>query len=99
MDKEKTIENNLNLHTLLADELLKNHSIAALMELLEMGREIELAYNNQVISITHLNDKFLLAYKENTQYFDDTWSIVVEGKIEDDYFVNYWKKMTIKVLF
>ena len=99
MDKEKIIRNNLNLQDLLTNELLKKHSISALMQLLDMGREIELTYNNHVVSITHSNGKLLLVYKEKTQYFDNIWSVVIKGEIDEEYFVNYWNRMNIKGLF
>ncbi|MDQ0360619.1 hypothetical protein [Breznakia pachnodae] len=99
MEKDKIIENNISLHKLLTTELLQNHSIAALMQLIEMGREIELRYNDEVISITRLNDKLILADNDNSLYFDDVWSLVIKGEVGEGYFVNYWNKMSVKVLF
>ncbi|MDF9825383.1 hypothetical protein M2475_001838 [Breznakia sp. PF5-3] len=99
MNKEEIKRNNIILHEALTKELLNNHSIAALMKLIEMGREIELIYNNKSISITHLDNKILFSFEDSTERFNDIWSVIVQGRTDGDFFIDCWNEMSIKALF
>lgn len=99
MKEEKIIKNNIMLHKLLTNELMDNHSIGAFMELISMGREVEMEVNEQSISVTHLNGKVLLSYDSFTQSFDNVWEVIVKGIVDNQYFISIWDEIKIKVLF
>lgn len=81
MKKETLIENNINLHELITNELLNYHSIAAFIMLLEMGREIEFYYQEKLFSITRLDNKYILSGGKSVQNFENALNIVTRGQL------------------
>lgn len=99
MKKETLIENNINLHELITNELLNNHSIAVFIMLLEMGREIEFYYQEELFSITRLDNRYILSGGKSVQSFENALDTVTRGTIASQYIINCWFAIKIKALF
>lgn len=99
MEEKSIINNNVLLLEILEDELKHKHSLAAFMQLLEMGREFEFVYNSTIISVTHLEGKLLYSDPVKYHYYDDVWSVVIKTMVDDKYFVECWNQMELRVMF
>jgi len=74
------------------------NTIGAFIEIVSMGRETTLVYDNRQFGVIH-NNGFVELTSNEYQIFDDAWSLVVKGKICGNYFVNCWNDISIKIMY
>lgn len=89
------------LHDLIVDELIKNKSLAALIYLIDKGRELELTINSQDYFISRDKaQKYVSLWEgKNEQSFESTERLIENAIILNDSFLHYWNSVQIKALF
>lgn len=82
-------------------ELFEDHSIAALIILLNIGFELEFYYKEIPYSITKLNGNLFLSSpeKEETQSFNEMDMLVTNAIIDGQIFIEIWDEIILKDLF
>jgi len=89
-----------NLYDMIRDELWEKHSISALLFLLDGGRELNFLYKEKPYGIFRDNKKWFLSGENiNEQQFDDAWSLLNNGVIEEKYIFELWNHIEIQILF
>ena len=89
------------IHDLIVDELFSNKSIAAFIYLINMGREIEISYNDTsaFISKDGSAKQCSVWIDENEQAFDCMEELLQSALIQNQKLVDVWKQIEIKTLF
>lgn len=90
-----------NLHDIITDELLDKKSLAALIYLIDSGRELEFTINGKqyFISCSNSNKYVSLWHKENEQSFDSVYQLIENSIIENKSFISLWEAIEINELF
>lgn len=89
-----------DLYEMITDELFNNKSIAALLFLLQGGRELTFKYNNEELSITRDGEKYYLnSSKDCIQTYDSAWQLLEDGKLGENKFLHVWKEIELITLY
>ena len=91
----------MDIHDLIADDLLNKRSIAALIFLIDCGRELEFTVNGNKCFISCDNSpKYVsLLVNENEQSFDSVYELIENAAIGDESFLVAWEQAELKCLF
>lgn len=90
----------LELMDKMENELYNSHSLAALIVLINMGRELDFEYNEYSGSITHTkDDKYQLADNTRFELFDSVEELIVGGKIYGKEFLTIWNDIKLGYLY
>ena len=89
------------LYERIEKELLEQKSLAALIYLIESGRELECELDGEIYFITKSNSpKYVsLWHNEIEQSFDSIEGLLENALINGEIFLSLWNKMTIITLF
>ena len=91
----------MNLHDHIQQELLDSKSIAALIWLIEQGRELEFTYQDETcfISCDKSARYVSLWCGKNEQSFETTEHLVREAVLNGKHFLDAWADIRIDTLF
>jgi hypothetical protein len=89
-----------DLYEMIVNEL-NNKSIAALLFLLDNGRELSFEYNNTRYAITWNGEKLYLDNENHNdlQKFDDTWNFIENALLQEKTFIEVWEDIKLINLF
>ena len=89
------------LHDRIVGELIEKRSLAALIFLLDRGRELEIEVNGKEYFISCDNaEKYVSIWQgKSEQSFDSVCELIENAKIENQPFLSLWEKVRIKTLF
>ena len=89
------------LYERIENELLKQKSLAALIYLLESGRELECELGGEIYFITKSNSpKYVSLWHNNTeQSFESIEELLTKAVLGEEKFLSLWEKMHIVTLF
>lgn len=92
---------NVVLHDLIVTELLEQKSLAALIYLINSGRELEFNVNDKQYFISRDKaEKYVSIWdKINEQSFDSVAELIENAIIGDKPFLSVWKDVEIETLF
>ena len=91
----------MNLHGLIVDELFEKKSLAALIFLIDCGRELELTLNENKCFISRDGSKkyVSLYVNKNEQSFDCMSELIENATIEGMNFLLAWEQAELEYLF
>lgn len=89
------------LHDIIADELLEKKSLAALIYLIDRGREVEFELNKNTyfISCSGSNKYVSLWNNQIEQSFDSISDLIEYSTIENQLFIYLWNEAEITSIF
>ena len=89
------------LYDIIVNELYNHKTIAALLFLLDNGRELSFLYKDIEYSITWKNKLLYLDNEnhDNVQIFSNSWELVENSKIEKYKFLEVWNEIKLLTLF
>lgn len=90
-----------SIHDLIVDELFENKSIAAFIYLINIGREVEINYNDTsaFISKDGSAKQCSVWIDENEQPFECIEKLLENALIKKQKLVDVWKQIEFKTLF
>ena len=90
-----------NLHDVIVDELLEKKSLAALIYLIDSGREVEFELNKKTyfISSSGSNKYVSLWNNQIEQSFDSISDLIEYSTIENQLFIYLWNEAEITSIF
>lgn len=90
-----------DLQDLIVAELLEKKSLAALIYLLDSGRELEFkVYDKQYFISCSKAEKYVSIWdKTNEQSFDNIDELVANAVVGDKTFLSAWRDIEIKTVF
>lgn len=91
----------MDVHDMIANELLMNKSLATLIWLIDKGRELEFLIDNCKCFITKDNAKkdVSLWVNNKEQSFSSVEELIQESTISNEPFLLSWNKAIIETLF
>ena len=91
----------MNLHDIIVEELTKKKSLAALIYLIDSGRELEFEVNEKAYFISCDNAEKYVSLWENEleQSFDSVCELIENATIDNHKFLFVWDNAEIKTLF
>lgn len=89
------------LHDLIVQELVNTKSLAALIFLIERGRELEFSYNGREYFISRSRaQRFVSLWdRQNEQSFDSVEELIGNAVIGNQSLMSVWKDVNIETLF
>ena len=90
-----------NIHDILVKELFDFHSMAAMIWLVDRGRELEFTYGNKkgFISKDKSAKHVSLWIEENEQAFASTEELIINAIINGETFISIWNEIQLETLF
>ena len=90
-----------SIHDLIVDELFVNKSIEAFIYLINIGREVEINYNDTfaLISKDGSAKQCSVWIDENEQAFECIEKLLENALIQNQKLVDVWKQIEFKTLF
>lgn len=94
-DKEKC------LHDIIVDELFNKKSLAALIFLIDSGRELEFRYNKQEYFVScSSSKKYVSIWCDSIeQSFDSVYDLIEKALLSEKRFLYAWDKIEFETLF
>ena len=91
----------MDIHALIVEELFENKSLAALVFLMDHGRELEFKVNEKECFLScDGSEKYVsLWVNNNEQSFDSVLELIENAAIENVCFVTAWQQAKLKYLF
>lgn len=92
----------MDLHDRIAKELLNQKSLAALMYLLEKGRELECFYQDKHLFLSRYGSKntcSLCIDGKEEESFDGAEELVEKARIDGKPFLETWDEIKLSTLF
>ncbi len=91
----------MNAYDLIVNDLFENKSLAALIFLVDGGRELEFNVEENKCFITRDNSKkYVSLYVNNNEdSFDSVYKLIENAMIADMQFLAAWKQAELKYLF
>lgn len=88
-------------HDIIERELLEKRSLAALINLIDSGRELEFKVNGKDYFISRDNSmKYVSLWDNKTeQSFDSVYELIENATIDNDTFLSVWSGVEIQTLF
>lgn len=95
------MEEKRNEHDEMVTALLENKSLAALVYLIDAGRELEFnTYGNTYFISRDKAAKYVSLWKgQAEQSFDHMYDLIEHGRVEGEPFFTVWKESKIETLF
>ena len=88
------------VHDLIVNELFEKRSLAALIFLIDCGRELEFKVNgNKCFISCHGSKKYVSLYVNEEQSFDSVSELISDATIEDMKFLVLWEQAELEYLF
>ena len=94
--------NMMDLHGIIEKEFFGTKSLAALIWLIDMGRELEFEFNGTIYFISRYADakKYVSLWQDKSeQSFDSVSELIVNATIENHPFLFVWNEAKIQTLF
>lgn len=93
----------MDIYDIIVDELFKKKSLAALMFLIDGGRELEIAFNGCEYFISQSGSaKYVSIWQRNVaeseQSFESTYELICNAVINRKAFAEAWKSAELKFL-
>ena len=91
----------MDVHDLIVNELFENKSLAALIFLIDCGRELEFKVNGKQFFISCDSSKKYVSLwaNKNEQSFDNVLELIENATIENMCFLTAWKQSELEYLF
>lgn len=96
-----TLPTNHNLHDQISTELYKKRLLAALIWLIDKGRELELTYHGEeyFLSRSGSNEYVSLWHGQEEQAFDSMDDLIEHAAIGKLHFIDAWPEMEPRYLY
>lgn len=91
----------MHVHDLIVNELFDKKSLAALIFLIDFGRELELNMNEKkyFISRSGSNNYVSLWENQKEQSFESVLELIENATIENMCFLSVWEQMELEYLY
>lgn len=91
----------LDLHDMIVRELYDKKSLAALIHVIDFGRELEFKVNGKEYFISRdRSEKYVSLWDNKTeQSFDSVYELIENAVVDDDTLLSVWDKVELAFLF